>query len=73
MGLNAKNLKVSITPEMIPTMHEDKNECYSGARIKLNEIDLTNIVSEYEIRKELGELAYLVLKIPLFNEPTINT
>ena len=38
-----------------------------------NEIDLTNIVSEYEIRKELGELAYLVLKIPLFNEPTINT
>ena len=73
MGLNAKNLKVSITPEMIPTMHEDKNELYSGARIKLNEIDLTNIVSEYEIRKELGELAYLVLKIPLFNEPTINT
>lgn len=58
---------------MIPTMHEDKNEFYSGARIKLNEIDLTNIVSEYEIRKELGELAYLVLKIPLFNEPTINT
>lgn len=73
MGLNAKNLKVSITPEMISTMHEDKNEFYSGARIKLNEIDLTNIVSEYEIRKELGELAYLVLKIPLFNEPTINT
>ena len=73
MGLNAKNLKVSITPEMIPTMNEDKNEFYSGARIKLNEIDLTNIVSEYEIRKELGELAYLVLKIPLFNEPTINT
>ena len=73
MGLNAKNLKVSITPEMIPTMHEDKNEFYSGARIKLNEIDLTNIVSEYEIRKELGELAYLVLTIPLFNEPTINT
>ena len=73
MGLNAKNLKVSITPEMIPTMHEDKNEFHSGARIKLNEIDLTNIVSEYEIRKELGELAYLVLKIPLFNEPTINT
>ena len=73
MGLNAKNLKVSITPEMIPTMHEDKNEFYSGARIKLNEIDLTNIVSEYEIRKELGELVYLVLKIPLFNEPTINT
>ena len=71
MGLNAKNLKVSITPEMIPTMHEDKNEFYSGARIKLNEIDLTNI--EYEIRKELGELAYLVLKIHLFNEPTINT
>ena len=30
MGLNAKNLKVSITPEMIPTMHEDKNEFYSG-------------------------------------------
>ena len=58
---------------MIPTMHEDKNEFYSGARIKLNEMDLTNIVSEYEIRKELGELAYLVLKIPLFNEPTINT
>lgn len=26
MGLNAKNLKVSITPEMIPTMHEDKNQ-----------------------------------------------
>ena len=52
---------------------EVKNEFYSGARIKLNEIDLTNIVSEYEIRKELGELAYLVLKIPLFNEPTINT
>lgn len=73
MGLNAKNLKVSITPEMIHTMHEDKNEFYSGARIKLNEMDLTNIVSEYEIRKELGELAYLVLKIPLFNEPTINT
>ena len=73
MGLNAKNLKVSITPEMIPTMHEDKNEFYSGARIKLNEIDLTNCVSEYEISKELGELAYLVLKIPLFNEPTINT
>lgn len=70
--LNGLDLKVSITPKMIPQPQIDKNSIYSGAEIKLDDIDVSGIVSGYEIHKNVGEIAELILKIPLVNEPTIN-
>lgn len=69
--LDANDLKVSITPKMIQLPHRDKNTFYSGAEIKLDDIDVSNIVSGYEIHKDVGEIGELILKIPLLNEPLI--